>query len=194
MSAAQVIVASPTDEPAARLAALRSRGGTQAEALALFDALPAATIQQLTGRWKGFGVPTGHAMDGLLERYGWYGKEFLDADSVHPLLFSKGHAIVAVQSRFLPIGLMTHPALQGGFVATLFKVLLPLLTTRRPTARLRMLEHRGCVSATMIYDYLPINDVFRRVDQDTVLGLMDLRGTPQPFFFGLQRVGAPSVS
>jgi hypothetical protein len=39
----------------------------------------------------------------------------------------------------------------------------------------------------MIYDSLPINDVFRKVDDDTVLGAMDLRFTPQPFFFILTR-------
>jgi Domain of unknown function (DUF4334) len=39
----------------------------------------------------------------------------------------------------------------------------------------------------MIYDSLPINDIFRKVDDDTVLGAMDLRLTPQPFFFILRR-------
>ena len=33
-----------------------------------------------------------------------------------------------------------------------------------PLARLRMTEYRGVVSATMIYDSLPLNDVFRKVD------------------------------
>jgi len=49
------------------------------------------------------------------------------------------------------------------------------------------MEYRGKVSATMIYDYLPINDVFRKVDDNTVLGLMDFKGMPQPFFFVLDR-------
>ena len=44
-----------------------------------------------------------------------------------------------------------------------------------------MTEYRGVVSATMIYDSLPIIDIFRKVDDDTVLGAMDLRFTPQPF-------------
>ena len=50
-----------------------------------------------------------------------------------------------------------------------------------------MLEHRGVVSATMIYDALPICDVFRKVDDDTVLGLMDYRAFDKPFFFVLRR-------
>jgi hypothetical protein len=49
-----------------------------------------------------------------------------------------------------------------------------------------MIEHRGVVTATMSYDALPINDHFRRVDDATLLGVMDLRGAP-PFFFVLRR-------
>jgi hypothetical protein len=39
----------------------------------------------------------------------------------------------------------------------------------------------------MLYDRLPIVDVFRRLDATTLLGLMDARGIPQPFFFRLHR-------
>ncbi len=39
----------------------------------------------------------------------------------------------------------------------------------------------------MIYDKLPINDVFRKIDQDAVFGVMDLKGRQSPFFFILRR-------
>jgi hypothetical protein len=39
----------------------------------------------------------------------------------------------------------------------------------------------------MIYDTLPINDSFRKVDDNTVLGLMGFKDIPQPFFFLLRR-------
>ena len=39
----------------------------------------------------------------------------------------------------------------------------------------------------MIYDQLPVNDVFHGLDDDTVLGAMDLRGSAAPYFFVLQR-------
>jgi hypothetical protein len=42
-------------------------------------------------------------------------------------------------------------------------------------------------TAAMLYDRLPIVDVFRRLDATTLLGLMDARGIPQPFFFRLTR-------
>ena len=32
-----------------------------------------------------------------------------------------------------------------------------------------------------------VNDIFRRVSGDTVLGLMDLRGLATPYFFSLRR-------
>jgi hypothetical protein len=57
------------------------------DALAFFDGLPAVPADEMLGRWRGSGLPTGSPLDGLLEAYGWYGKEFLDAETVHPLLF-----------------------------------------------------------------------------------------------------------
>ncbi|CAJ1586868.1 DUF4334 domain-containing protein [[Mycobacterium] wendilense] len=53
--------------------------------------------------------------------------------------------------------------------------------------RLRMVEYRGVLSATMIYDALPINDHFRLIDDDTVLGVMDMRGLDRPLMFVLRR-------
>jgi hypothetical protein len=49
------------------------------------------------------------------------------------------------------------------------------------------MEHRGVVSATMVYDQLPILDCFRRIDEGTILGVMDLKGMARPFFFSLSR-------
>lgn len=48
-------------------------------------------------------------------------------------------------------------------------------------------QYRGIDTATMVYDAQPINDIFRRVSDDTVLGLMDLRGLATPYFFSLRR-------
>lgn len=43
------------------------------------------------------------------------------------------------------------------------------------------------MSATMIYDQLPVNDVFRKLDDNTVIGVMDNRDVKDPFFFKLRR-------
>ncbi len=73
----------------------------------------------------------------------------------------------------------------------MFGAVRPLLTTREPKARLRAVEHRGVVTAAMLYDALLIVDVFRRISADTVLGVMDMRGLTGPFFFvpGRHRIG-----
>jgi hypothetical protein len=65
-------------------------------------------------------------------------------------------------------------------------VLKPAVRTKRHRARLRAVEHRGVVTAAMVYDHLPIIDVFRRVDDRTLLGAMDLRGAA-PYFFILEK-------
>ena len=38
----------------------------------------------------------------------------------------------------------------------------------------------------MIYDNLAINDIFRRVDENTLIGAMDMR-RENPFFFILRK-------
>lgn len=54
-------------------------------------------------------------------------------------------------------------------------------------AQLRMVEYRGVVTATMVYDRHPILDHFRRVTADTVLGAMDRKGEDAPLLFALTR-------
>ncbi|ALE73137.1 hypothetical protein Ae168Ps1_1062c [Pseudonocardia sp. Ae168_Ps1] len=165
-------------------------GATIDEALAFFDGLPAVTVGDLLGEWAGGEVPTGNPMDGLLERFGWHGKRFDGPDDVHPLVmdhprggrFSLNPALVP-----LPTLLRYPAALRNAAVARIAAQAGPALATRAPKARLRMTEYRGVLSATMCYDDLPIHDVFRRVDDDTVLGLMDMRGLDRPFVFYLRR-------
>jgi hypothetical protein len=129
-------------------------------------------------------------MDGLLERYGWYGKIFDGIDDVQPLVFkSLSGRMFAVNPALVPMELINrHIALcHTRFSEALFALCGRLAIARTPKARLRMIEFRGVVTAAMVYDSLAIIDVFRMVDEDTLLGLMDLRGMDQPFFFALRR-------
>jgi GXWXG protein/Domain of unknown function (DUF4334) len=160
------------------------------EALAWFDSLPAVAPDEMIGRWRGSGLPTGSPLDGLLEAYGWYGKEFLDEESVHPLLFTdRSGAPRPVDPGWLPIGALRDYAgfLQLWPLRTALSSIRPLLYTTKPKARLREVTHRGVVTAAMVYDALPIIDVFRRVSDDVRLGAMDMRGLPSPFLFVLRR-------
>jgi hypothetical protein len=177
--------------PADWLSQHQSTATATSAALKFFDSLPILEIAEMTGRWRGSGLNTGHPMDGMLEAFGWWGKSFIDADTVHPLLFTEASGRIApVSSRFLATSLMTSLPANSPIMPALRAVwpfARALLRTQHPTARLRMMEHRGRLSATMIYDFLPIHDIFRRVDENTLLGLMDMRGMPLPFFFVLRR-------
>ena len=164
-------------------------GASPEEALARFDGLDPVQPEEMLGRWRGSGLPTGSPLDGLLEAYGWYGKEFLDAETVHPLLFGSRSGPRPVDPAFVPMAVLRdRPGLAHSRAArTAFRLARPLVTTSRPRARLRSVEHRGVATAAMVYDALPIIDVFRWVSADVRLGLMDLRGLPGPFFFVLTR-------
>lgn len=163
-------------------------GASPEEALALFDSLDAVPADDMLGRWRGSGLPTGSPLDGLLEAYGWYGKEFLDAETVHPLLFTTSAGPRPVDPAFVPMAVLRdRPALAHSRVArAAFRLARPLVTTSKPCARLRTVEHRGVSTAAMVYDALPIIDHFRRLDEVTLLGLMDARGL-EPYFFQLHR-------
>ncbi len=169
---------------------------TTSDALALFDSRPAVEPDFMIGTWHGLELPTNHPLDGMLAASGWWGKAFLDYENVHPLLFRTqgGTALWALNPAlaFGGLGLVTKiPALKRQNFRGPIATLKPALQARGPKARLRTTRYRDVDTATMIYDQLPINDVFRRLDNDlendTVMGAMDLRGIRAPYFFVLQR-------
>lgn len=165
---------------------------TTADALAVFDDAPAVDPEFMIGTWHGAEVPTSHPMDRMLTATGWWGKQFIDAETVHPLLFPTrdGTALWAL-----------NPALAFGIQAPVMRLPIPWnrsyggliaalrrpLQASEPKARLRTTRYRGVDTATMIYDQAPINDVFRRLSDDAVIGVMDMRGASQPYFFVLRR-------
>ena len=169
---------------------------TTAEAFARFDGLPPVEIPFMLGAWTGEGVPTGHPLDGALEAFHWHGKRFDSAEAVYPLVFTTlGGGLTCLEPKALGPGMRLSdrfPVPKSALAGRLFQLLMPLLSTDRSSARLRMTSYRGVVSATMVYDHLPINDVFRRLDDESVLGVMDLKGMEKPFFFLLRREGPGS--
>ena len=167
---------------------------TRQQALKFYDSLPPVLLSQLRGsRWRGTELPTGHPMDGLLTRLHWYGKSFGHSDNdVQALLFhTADDSIAAVNPALIPLSLFAAypPLLHWWVTAAVWPLWRSLIGARGPTARLRMVEHRGVVSAGMVYDCQPIVDSFRCVDGDTVLGVMDYRDMPEPYFFVLRRDG-----
>ena len=172
-----------------KLQAIQDRSLTTTEALAFFDELATVDLDFMLGKWKGSGLHTNHPMDGWLEIAGWYGKEFIDRDRVHPLLFlNQGDRVVKISPVLSGLELaLRFPGLKNEALKPIFNLIISILKTEKSQARMRMLEHRGKISATMIYDCLPINDVFRKIDDNTLLGLMDFKKMQQPFFFILRR-------
>ena len=161
-----------------------------ARTLAYFDSLEPVSVEFMLGKWRGEGVPTHHPMDGLLENFNWYGKEFVSADEVHPLVFKRHDGtLVKLNPQWMPMKYARNSALsRQEWFRKLFDLGTRVMSTNTSKARLRMTEYRGKVSATMIYDDQPINDVFRKIDDNSVLGVMDLKGMKQPFFFKLTRL------
>lgn len=165
------------------------KGQSTEAALAVFDQLEPVAPEELLGSWRGEGWPTGHPLDGLLEAWHWRGKRFDSLEEVHPLVFDgPGGGPVQLNPALLPIGLL-RARWVGRLtpLGNLFPWLAPLVSTRASAARLRSTLYRGKESATMVYDSLPILDVFRRLDAHTLLGVMDCKGMDQPFFFLLRR-------
>jgi len=145
-----------------------------------FDHLESIDCEFMHGQLKGLEVITGHPMNGLLDKANWYGKKFIDDETVFPLVLlnPKSSNLFSIDPKWLPLGL------DFSFLKSKSKYLvrgLRLLKTDKSKARLRMVEFRGKSSATMIHD------VFRRIDQNTVLGWMDLKDQAQPYFFILIR-------
>lgn len=54
-------------------------------------------------------------------------------------------------------------------------------------AQLREVEFGGKVQACLIYDEKPMMDYFRKINDNLVLGLGDIKGLPTDFFFWLER-------
>ena len=154
---------------------LENGGASTEEALRFFDELESVNLEFMIGRWQGYEFPTNHPMDGLLKASAWYGKEFVDAEKVHPLLFSdRNNSIFKVYPS--PIAMNFGPrllALKSQVMKPIFTLMNLMLKTEKSQARIPMIEYREKVSAGMIYDNLPINDIFRKIDDNRVLGLMD---------------------
>lgn len=136
----------------------------------LFDQFEEVSLEELLGTWRGSEFHSGHPMDGLLKKMKWYGKAFHDAENVDPLLFeSPTGDIFAVDPAPMMDGRKLIKAVGG-------------------KARMRMMIHRGKLSAAMIYDNLPIHDHFRKVEEGVLLGMMDQKTAKIPYFFILEKV------
>ncbi|MGV9746347.1 DUF4334 domain-containing protein [Rhodococcus zopfii] len=148
------------------VAALRARTDRidPRELDALWDRLEPATIDDLVGyRWRGFSFDTGHHTHHMLGAARWYGKSFAGAEDAQPLLCYDEDG-----------NLFSDKA------------------TGRGGASLWEVRFRGEITATMVYDGMPIFDHFKKVDDDTLIGVMNGKGRlvfdgGEHYWFGLER-------
>ena len=131
---------------------------------ALWSDLPVLDASEMLGAWRGGDFSTGHPASALLTTIGWHGKRFDSLTDGHPLICRGEDGALYSNTRYA-----------GGGYSSLWNV-----------------EFRGESTATMVYDAMAVLDHFKRVDEDTVMGIMNGKleaafGTADHYYFGLAR-------
>jgi hypothetical protein len=172
-----------------RLDELSRKRITQEEAFSFFDKLEPVALSMMQGLWKGKELLAGHPMEGVLDACKWYGKRFDNVENVYPLVFKTGnHKLYFGNPRLMPLN-VPFEKIHKGIISILFSIIHSFISTKKSKARLRMVEYRGKVSASMLYDQLAIIDIFRKVDDNTVMGVMDFKesSSSESYFFVLYK-------
>ncbi|MBC9712653.1 DUF4334 domain-containing protein [Streptomyces sp. TRM66268-LWL] len=128
---------------------------------AIWAQLECVRPEEILGSWRGSEFDTGHVMNGQLDSVEWYGKTFVSLLDVKPLMCRDGDGV-----------LYSHVELGKG------------------EASLWSVEFRGETTATMVYDGQPVFDHFKKVDDDTLMGIMNGKGVldqGRHFYFSLDR-------
>ncbi|WP_433830646.1 DUF4334 domain-containing protein [Actinoplanes sp. CA-015351] len=132
-----------------RIDEIRTHGGKVSpdELDQLWTTLETIRPEEMLGAWKGSEFVSGHPFEGNLARVRWHGKTFASLTDVTPLVCLDDDGNKYANIDFA----------KGG-------------------ASLWTVEFRGEPTATMVYDGRPILDHFKRVDDETVLGVMNGKG------------------
>jgi Domain of unknown function (DUF4334)/GXWXG protein len=133
------------DTARSRFAELRGQSDVDtAELDEIWSALDTVRAEDVVGHWKGDEFNTGHKMNGQLQAARWYGKFFDSVNDVEPIVcYDEAGQLFS-----------NHELSRGG-------------------ASLWDIEFRGETTATMVYDGQPIFDHFKRVDGNTLMGIMN---------------------
>jgi hypothetical protein len=148
-----------------RFEALRAaEDASPADLDALWADLAVATVPEMLGSWRGGDFATGHPASALLTGLRWHGKRFDSPLDGHPLI------CVGDDGR-----LYSNTQAAGGGRSSLWDI-----------------GFRDETTATMVYDALPVLDHFKKVDDDTVMGIMNGKleavfGTTDLYYFWLER-------
>jgi hypothetical protein len=153
-------------ETGTRFSELRGGPATTVQLEELWAAAEPVKVEEMLGSWHGGDFANGHPASALLDKIRWHGKRFDAPIEAHPLI-----------CRGEDDRLYSNTAAAGGGLASLWPI-----------------EVDGSVTATMVYDAMPVLDHFRRVDERAVLGKMTGKleayfGTAEPYWFWLEREG-----
>ncbi|WP_285475137.1 DUF4334 domain-containing protein [Actinoplanes sp. NBRC 101535] len=146
-----------------RFAEVRAAGGTVApdELDEWWAACATVRPEDILGAWRGSEFVSGHSFEGRLARARWHGKTFTSLTDVAPIVCRRDDGELFADTELA----------KGG-------------------ASLWTVEFRGESTATMIYDGQPVLDHFKRVDEGTLLGVMNGKGVQDAgrhYYFVLER-------
>lgn len=131
---------------------------------ALWAELEPVTVEEILGPWRGGDFTTGHVASTVLEQVRWHGKRFDGPLDAKPLICRGDDG-----------ELYSNLKAGGGGEASLWPV-----------------AFRGETTATMVYDRMPVFDHFKKVDDDTLMGIMNGKlesafGVSDLYYFWLER-------
>jgi hypothetical protein len=167
----------------------------QEEVKAWFRSLEPLRPEALTGLWKGAGMPSGHPLDGVLENLGWFGKRFHPDMRADALLFHwQPGVLVAIDPVFFPVSLAIKAARLGRSARArrLLSRVHRVIRAKGTTAAVMTHATQDGSTAAMVYDRQPIVDVFRRINDVEIAGMMEVRGDDRRFFFKLEPAQPPA--
>lgn len=130
----------------------------------LWSHLRPVKVDEILEHWRGGDFATGHVASTVLAKVRWHGKWFDGPLDVTPIV-----------CRNDADELYANEKAAGGGGASLWPV-----------------EFRGEVTATMVYDRMPVVDHFKRIDDDTLMGIMNGKlesafGVGELYYFWLER-------
>ncbi len=132
-----------------------------AELEQFWSSLEPVDIDFMIGEWRGGELPSGHRGEGFLGDR-WFGTTFRSATDVDPAV-----CLDEEGNKY------SNTEVMNG------------------SATLWMEEFRGELTATMVYDAMPIHDHFKKVDDNVVVAITNGKGAldgGRYFFFYLERV------
>ena len=160
-------------------------------ALSWFKSLEPVLPDEMTGLWKGRGIPSGHPLDGVLENLNWFGKRFHPDQKADALLFQwQPRRLVAIEPSYFPIevAIRLAPIGYSSLARKVFAYGQRFLRARGTTASLTLRASQYDDTAAMVYDKQPITDYFRRIGENKLAGMMVAKGDERHYFFSLERV------